>query len=181
MLRIKYNFRGDTIVEVLIAIAVAAFAIGTSYAIANRSLQRAISARERNEAVNNLQSQISALKLREKLQSTNFSAFEAPAAGTKHFCLNTSSFGPTDPTNQWTPYPNNINDATASDLAANDSNYSSYCKPQGSNGATLYIDIGASSTAASRLTTNPTIYKVVVRWAEVGSGDTQSATAYYRF
>jgi type II secretory pathway pseudopilin PulG len=180
MLKMKRNSRGDTIVEVLIAIAIAAFAIGTSYAIANRSLQRAISARERNEAVNDLQSQISALKIREKLQATNFSAFEAPAAGTKHFCLNTSSFGPTDPTNPWAPYANSINDSTANNLAANDGNYSAYCKMQGSS-STFYVDIGASSTPSSRLTTNPTIYKVVVRWAEVGSGDTQSAVAYYRF
>src|SRR5205814_634877 len=62
----KFKYRGDTIVEVLMAIAIAAFAIGTCYAIANRSLQHAISARERNEAVNLMEDQIANLKVRYK-------------------------------------------------------------------------------------------------------------------
>ncbi len=79
--RVKDAHRGDTIVEVLIAIAVAAFAIGTSYAIANRSLQQAVTARERNEAVNILQNQINALKVRYIYDKDNFYG----AAGTYNF------------------------------------------------------------------------------------------------
>src|SRR6266404_267871 len=90
------NSRGDTIIEVLLAMAVAAFALGISYSLANSSLQRSISARERNEATNILQSQIAALKQREQNMQTqtfnnNFEVLSTQPSNFKHFCLDESS------------------------------------------------------------------------------------------
>ncbi len=54
--------RGDTVVEVLIAIAVAATVLTASYATANRSLQAARQAQERGEALKLTEGQVEQLK-----------------------------------------------------------------------------------------------------------------------
>jgi type II secretory pathway pseudopilin PulG len=184
--RISRGQAGDTIVEVLIAIAVAAFAIGTSYAIANRSIQRAITARERNEATNTIQSQISALKFREKFDPAAFnSTFGVPTsfAGTgtaRHFCLNTQSTGPSDSVNQWGPYVNNVTDSSADTLSVGSSGYFDKCRISTANGTEYYIDISATVTTASRSTANnPTVYRAIVRWMSV-TGELQKSIIYYR-
>jgi type II secretory pathway pseudopilin PulG len=179
--------RGDTIVEVLIAIAVAAFAIGTSYAIASRSIARAISARERNEATNLIQSQISALKFRQIKDPDGFNeAFGVPSAfigtGTaRHFCLNSQSQGPGDTANQWAPYVNNVDDVSAGTLTTGASAYNTNCAPS-PGGDNYYIDISAMVTAASQsVPGNRSVFRVSVRWSEASTGLTQQALVYYRF
>ncbi len=62
MLRLKNVYRGDTIVEVLIAMAVIALVLGGSYATASRSLQVGRRAQERVEAVKLVEAQIEQLK-----------------------------------------------------------------------------------------------------------------------
>lgn len=54
--------RGDTIVEVMIVLAVLGLAIGISYATANRSLRNARQAQENSQATLLVQSQIEALR-----------------------------------------------------------------------------------------------------------------------
>jgi type II secretory pathway pseudopilin PulG len=187
--RLRALNRGDTIIEVLIAIAIAAFAIGTAYAIANRSLQRAITARERNEALNNIQSQVSALKFREKTDPLNFdSGFSVPAsfgagsfpATAFHFCLDDQSTSPSDSTHTWTRFNNNIDDSQANTLTVGNPGYDARCKIPG-NGTDFYIDIAAQVTATSQSSKNRTVYRVSVRWAEVGTGALQQSSVYYRF
>lgn len=180
----RRSIGGDTIIEVLIAIAIAAFAIGTAYAIANRSLQRAITARERNEALNHIQSQISALKFRQRTDPSNFNAgFAVPASfggtGTAlHFCLNSAN-APTDLT--WPRVNNNFtNDAQPNTLVVGNPGYSPGCKFASSD-TDYYVDISAQVNAASQSSINRTVYKVTVRWAAVGTGQPQQSVVYYRF
>lgn len=59
---IRLNIRGDTIVEVMIVLAVLGLAIGISYATANRSLLNARQAQENSEATQLVQSQIEGLR-----------------------------------------------------------------------------------------------------------------------
>ena len=59
---IRHDSRGETIVEVLIAIAVIALTLGTSFALANRSLRLGIESRERGEALQIIEGQIESLK-----------------------------------------------------------------------------------------------------------------------
>lgn len=54
---------GDTIVEVLIVLAVLGFAIGIAYSTANRSLKQARSAQENGEVTEMLQGQIEAIRV----------------------------------------------------------------------------------------------------------------------
>ena len=60
---VKSNQRGDTIVEVLIVLAVLGLAIGISYATANRSLMNARQAQESAKATELLRSQLESVRV----------------------------------------------------------------------------------------------------------------------
>lgn len=190
------NKSGDTIVEVLISIAVAAFAIGTSYAIANKSLQNAINARERNEALNIIQNQVADLKGRYKITyynarskwDANFTADSkgvvgAPYPNAKlHFCLLDGATNPLDDAT-WLPQinPGISSESQADTLSA---------PPYNNNGGNTcirhlttdyYVDIAAQVTSSTSGLPNRTVYKIAVRWSPVGGGSNQKAEAYYRF
>lgn len=76
------NQRGDTIVEVLIAIAVVSSVLGISYATMNRNVLIGRDNQERSEAVRLGEGQIESLK---SLASYNRAAIDAQ--GTTGFCL----------------------------------------------------------------------------------------------
>lgn len=188
----KYLSRGDTIVEVLISIAIAAFVMGTSYAIANKSIQKAIAARERNQAINTSQSQLSALKQlyvnKQDISSFN-SQYGVPdadcvgpvgpsgcAPNDSHFCLQDAGNG------NWARKKNNI-DNTVTDisqlgsLSVGNPGFASECLQNGD-----YVDIFTQVTAASKNSpVNRTVYKVTVGWPQVGSNSNNYSIIYYRF
>lgn len=191
--RIRKAEHGDTIVEVLISIAVAAFAIGTSYAIANKSLDNAISARERNEALNIIQNQISNLKVRYKYTyftdlakwNANFiadSTVSGPYPNANlHFCLIDNASNPLDDTT-WLPQRNSIsNETQASNLSVPPYNDISGTTCVRHLTTDYYIDIAAQVTPTTASLPNRTVYKVAVRWAPAGGGTNQTAEVYYRF
>lgn len=165
---------GDTIIEVLIAIMIAGLAIGTSYSIASKSIQRAISARERDSAVGVLESQISALKLRQ--QKTDSAAFAARFTyPTTHFCLIDSASDPTAAT--WLPQAN----LAAAPLAAPSAGAPTSSQPYDPDcvkSGTYYMDI---TTAQDPTSSTPTNYQLTVRWPRIGGGADNVTTFYYRF
>jgi len=173
--RINPN-RGDTIVEVLIAIGIAAFAIGISYATANRSLHQAITARERNEALNVLQNQVADLKFRKQQTPVNsFNQFTFPTAN--HFCLDDTAKDPT--ATNWAPIANSpsITESTAlqaADPPSASALYNTRCVSSGR----YFVDI---TTQNSTATTSPTLYQVSVRWDQLDGDQLNSASVYYRF
>jgi len=187
MKNILRSQKGDTIIEVLLAITVAAFALGTSYSIANKSLQRSISARERNEATNIIQSQIAALKQREQNMDTqtfknNFEVTSTVPSSFKHFCLDESSTDSSGP--NWT-IANTMNtgmlDGSSPLQTTGTPSYNAaYCVRHNTS-TDFYIDIVAFATNQSVSSTPPTIYQINVRWAAVGSGAINQAGVYYRF
>jgi type II secretory pathway pseudopilin PulG len=185
---------GDTIVEVLIAIAIASFAIGTSYTLANKSLQNAITASDRNQAVNLAENQIVDLKARHQLYGTTGpgnsetvfnddfgapSSTPAPGLGQppthgRDFCLVDSVTKTVDP--GWGPKDNTAiqTDSDADTLA----NYNSTdCVRL----AQYYINITALVTSTSSPSSNNTVFRISVRWPTVGSDTISQATLYYRF
>jgi len=194
---LKRKPQGDTIIEVLIAIAIAAFAIGTSYALANKSLQNAITARERNEAVNIIDNQIADLKTRylstyfsNKAKFNNYFTAVSTRYGTPtspypsarhHYCL---IDGATDPLNDatWLPIDNSItSEAQAETLASppyNDNGGNGCIRRL--NSTNFYIDISAQITSTSAGLADPTVYKFSVRWSPVGGGANSQAVIYYR-
>jgi Tfp pilus assembly protein PilV len=62
MIRFHKNQTGDTIVEVLIAVAVMGLSIGLAYGISNRSLKSARQTQERLEALKLVEGQVEQLK-----------------------------------------------------------------------------------------------------------------------
>jgi Tfp pilus assembly protein PilV len=176
--------QGDTIVEVLIAIAVAAFAISTSYAISTRSLQRAITARERNESLNIIQNQIADLKIRHSSDLSFSANFGVPSGafsvGTyRHFCLDDNAASTGDP--NWPRFDNNItSDSQLNTLVLGNPGYNAKCQVT-SNSSDYFVDIAALITSSSQNANNKTVYRISVRWSEVGSGAISQAGVYYRF
>ena len=77
------NSRGDTIVEVMIALSLLAFALTTSYSTVTRSLQTARNAQEHSEALQFLNSQV------ELARADVADAALFNPIGT--FCMNTSA------------------------------------------------------------------------------------------
>jgi Tfp pilus assembly protein PilV len=181
------SFRGDTIIEVLLAMTVAAFALGVSYSIANKSLQKSISARERNEAVNILQSQVAALKQREQQTDTNtfnnsFSVNTTLVSTFKHFCLDESATD-TSSANWLIANTSNVGQITASSplVTSGSPSYNTNFCVRHNTSTDYYIDIVAMVTTSSQNSSPPTIYQFNVRWAAVGSGAVNQASIYYRF
>jgi type II secretory pathway pseudopilin PulG len=180
------NQLGDTIVEVLLAIGIAAFAIGISYATAQRSLDKSITAREHNQALNLIENQIADLKLRFKnTPATTFNAtFASPNTD---FCLNDTASDPAN-TATWNPYMNNgPNGPPAIDKplalknasAPNNGPYDAGCQnQQPGDGADYFIDI----TTKQGSSTGPdnTLYTITVRWSPVGGSQTNQASINYK-
>lgn len=173
---------GDTIVEVLIAIAIAAFAIGLSYATAQRSLQQSITAREHNEALNLMENQIADLKIRFQSDTDFTNNF----ANKNHFCLDDSSKSSGDAT--WKAYQNwndnRFNEtsplATSTGPDSSQPYYYDSSNKQGCQHGTdvlYYEDITTSDSSASN---DPKIFHITVRWEKIGGGPVNQASLDYR-
>lgn len=183
--RLNKGIVGDTIIEVLIAIGVAAFAIGTSYAIASKSLQHAIEARERNQSITIIQNQITDLKIRAKADKSFLSIFAIPGGQPPkiygHYCLDDSAKGPSDP--NWAPLPNDFltDESRSGNLAV--SGLGGYYNPKckiASSSTDFFVDITKMITVKSVNSIEPTIFRFTVKWSAPGGGNTLSAVAYYR-
>jgi prepilin-type N-terminal cleavage/methylation domain-containing protein len=89
---IRYNERGDTIVEVLIAIAIVGLVLGTGYVAANRSSTNIEVAQEHQIAVTIVQSQL------EQLNAQNLASLSPPIPlpndANNIACFTPSSTGP---------------------------------------------------------------------------------------
>lgn len=182
------TLRGDTIIEVMIALAIAAFALGSSYAVASRALNQAISARERNQALNTIESQIAALKLRNRLDPANFDANFAKQ--NLNFCLDESASDPSK--GSWGRYDNNaspLDTLQAAPLGGsrNSSQPYNYECARNDSGQTdasssnqkYFINI-ATTIPNGPSGANPTVYEVSVRWEHLGGGPVNLAQVYYR-
>lgn len=73
--------RGDTIIEVMLSLAIVGMSLGIAYAITNRSLATGRAAQERIEAVKLAESQLEGLK--SVYSSTTKSTYEVPT----EYCL----------------------------------------------------------------------------------------------
>jgi type II secretory pathway pseudopilin PulG len=175
--------RGDTIVEVLLAIGIAAFAIAITYSTAQRSLNQAITAKEHNQALDIVQNQLTDLKLRYQKTGSNAAFNSAFGFPKDHFCLDDSATT-ISPSTPWTPYLNDSSTAEGSPLASGSSAtastpYHKACTRQrAGDGVTYYLDIHTAQLSGQ--TQNPTLYQVIVRWERAGGGQINQASIYYR-
>jgi len=86
----RSNERGDTIIEVMLAIAVVGMVLAAAYNIANRALMTGRYAQEQTEALKVAESQVEKLKYKASLfkqgDSIGGTIFDT-AAGTTSFCI----------------------------------------------------------------------------------------------
>jgi type II secretory pathway pseudopilin PulG len=114
MLYRNYQHSGDTIVEVLISIAILALIISATYTMASHSLAESITASEHTAAMNMAKSQAESLKYRRLHTSPQLWISQFAPVGI-NFCLDTTVQSPSDP--NWQPIILNI--STGSSLPAN--------------------------------------------------------------
>jgi Tfp pilus assembly protein PilV len=170
---------GDTIVEVLLAIAIAAFAIGLSYATAQRSLQQSITAREHNEALNIMENQIADLKIRLQ-KTTDPTTFTNNFASKHHFCLDDSGADPVLTSSAWPALNNDGPNGPPSQTAplaikTSSGPYDQLCR-HGTD-VVYYADIDTSTSSATK---DATLYHITVRWEKIGGGPVNQASLDYK-
>jgi type II secretory pathway pseudopilin PulG len=100
MLYRNYQHSGDTIVEVLISIAILALIISATYTMASHSLAESITASEHTAAMNMAKSQAESLKYRRLHTSPQLWISQFAPVGI-NFCLDTTVQSPSDP--NWQP------------------------------------------------------------------------------
>lgn len=83
----RKNQKGDTIVEVLISIAVLAIVLGTAYVTTSRSLQTGTNASNRNQALGYAQSQLEIIKSAGNSGSGSIDQYEISSP----FCIDTAT------------------------------------------------------------------------------------------
>ena len=161
----KLNQAGDTILEVLIAIAVVGLVLGLSYTSVNRSLKATRASQERGEAIKIAESQLEKLNLLSVVPvgvSDPSSIFNPT---NRNFCL--YSAVPTD-------LPTRVNFSSYNpDVLLENTNYSQY-PPQCIDGRYYFSITYQDKGGATR-----NIFKVIVRWERVSGGYDQLIT-YYR-
>jgi type II secretory pathway pseudopilin PulG len=183
----KYNKRGDTIIEVLMSIAIVGAVIAGAYALASRSLAEGISASEHSTAIKMAETQVETLKSRQKdaindltKWDTNYGA-AAFAGNNTNFCLDDSVISINDLT--WVAQKNGDIGFSGNNLqvGTGTDQYSPICT-RDVNGA-----VGTANTAKYFInvkliaTTNLPTYLVTVRWTPAGKGPTSQSQIYYRF
>lgn len=164
--------RGDTIIEVLIAITIAGLAIATSYSIAQKAIQKAVAARERDKAIGLLEGQVNALKLRWQ-EKTDEASFATNFAAVANFCLVANANDPNDSTN-WPAQTNGIADTSLTQQPKG--NYNSACI-QDPLDKIYYLNIKPVPDTGS----SKPDFRLDVRWSRLGGGPDNDATFYYRF
>jgi type II secretory pathway pseudopilin PulG len=172
----KKSSRGDTIVEVLFAIAISSLAITGAYALASKSLQTGIFATERTEANKLAESQIEALKYRqrESLYQTWTTYFDS----VDNFCLDIASTGPVDGNgnlkDDWKPV---LNTGPTDILVVKTSapGYDPICTAPAPQ-QKYFVNISAHTSSNGLGAT----YLVTVKWDSV-NGQINQSQLYYRF
>lgn len=166
---------GDTLVEVLISIAIVSMVVTGAYALANRSLHQGISASEHSQALKLAEGQLESLKFRQQHSAeTDFlNTFGAALpTSSSNFCLKTSSTGPTDSINPWLPQPNSQTADLQTLASGPGAPYNPSCVDTISK---YFMNINVRSSVS-----NPPSYLITIRWNAIGGGTNQTQL-YYRF
>jgi type II secretory pathway pseudopilin PulG len=192
----KLYSHGDTIIEVMLCIAIVGAVIAGAYALASRSLAEGVSASEHSQAIKMAEGQVEALKSRQRdavsrrdLWIQYFAPANPISAVTlntlSNFCLDNTATqmlngGTADP--KWLPqYNGNPNgqftsdNLQASNPTQNDT-YNPVCTDTGNaNTAKFFINM----KLLPNTDTTPS-YLVTVKWIPAGNEPTSQSQIYYR-
>lgn len=156
---------GDTIVEVLIALAILGSAFGISYATANQGLSSARNSEEHSQALQYINKQLELL--RSAAQNADANTPTGIFKQTVAFCLTESAPVAVVPfTSGYTPG----NDATANVQATGSGKYPAACSVNGLYNYAITYTKGA----------NQDVYKVYVSWQGIGTFGAQQETLSYK-
>lgn len=195
-IRTKHRLHGDTIVEVLMSIAIVGAVIAGAYALAGRSLAEGVSASEHSQAIKLAEAQIETLKSRNKdslshvtdIWEPNFDPHPraaVPPTNKNNFCLDTRAISMLDNLGavkpDWKPQyngnggpgftGNNLVVGTGADQ------YNVQCTDTRNAATAKYLINISMQTHANK---GPT-YLVTVRWNPAGNAPTSQTQIYYRF
>ena len=150
MIRVFKQQRGDTMVEVLIAIAVASFVIGIAYALVNRTLDQSQQAQEHSEALKVAEGQLEQLKSAIP-DGTNVFCYKEDGSGVQSFM------------------------AGATVLPATESGYPEQCTKFGEGD---FFRVGVVHTITSAVDETQNTYRVYVRWPGPTGNDEEVSLLY---
>jgi type II secretory pathway pseudopilin PulG len=150
MKSIRVQQRGDTMVEVLIAIAVASFIIGISYALVNRTLNQSQQAQEHSEAIKLAEGQLEQLKSNIP-SGTDVFCFKEDGSGVQAFSAGTTA------------------------LPAAESDYPAACTKFGEGD---FFRVGIVHQPNNALTDKDDIYQVSIRWPGPTGNDQEVGLSY---
>jgi type II secretory pathway pseudopilin PulG len=176
MLGIKRNIRGDTIVEVILCIAIIGQMIVFTYGLARRSLAASVYNSEHIAAMKYAQSQVEALKYR-FLHASQAEWLANYSAAGLNFCLDPDSASSSD--SNWSPIIQN----TAGNLdqlivSSSDANYKANCTLAGLSGSAKFF-INISTNKSNPANPGPT-YWITVRWESIASRGVSMSQIYFR-
>lgn len=145
--------RGDTIIEVLISIAIIGLALGAGYTLSNRSFHTGVGAVERSEALALAQGQVEFLK-------------DAQLSGN----MGTVQVFASDPANQQTLCFNTTTGTKVSTATLPSNTYTNTCKG---------ID-GRYDVNITYNTPLPNVFNILVAWTAFGGNGQDQLTLYYK-
>ena len=165
-MRLKKQNKGDTIVEVLICLAILGFIMTLAYSVSTRSLQNIRRAQERIEALKIAEGQLELLKTIQKNSSGNFTGIAAYVADTP-FCITTTGSNPSPvtfnaPIDAWDPEISNVTEFK----------YPAGCKDLGPGGLYNVAIVSPNNSDGGTFT-------VYVRWFKLGGGTAEQLTLEY--
>jgi type II secretory pathway pseudopilin PulG len=170
----KRNSRGDTLVEVMLSIAIVSLAVTVAYSLASRSLQTGILATERTQANKMAESQVEALKYRQRESFPG--VWDANFKGISNFCLNVNSIGQLDGNGNlkadWKPIRNTGSPGTLAIRGAGPG-YDPACADTTQK---YFVNISTRNNNDG----TGTVYLLTVRWGSVQSSTPNQSTIYYK-
>lgn len=168
---------GDTIIEVMIALAIIGFTIALAYSITSRSLRIGRQAQERTEAVKLAESQIEslvALARNSALDSTTGSIFHANYAGVESFCVSGGTVvAQKPPIQDFLSNPSAALQASPTGAPTGSQIYHASCLSGPDKRYRISVDRNDNSPASGMSTFN-----VRVRWERLGGGYDEVYFAY---
>ena len=164
---------GDTIVEVMIALAVIGAVIGTSYAISARSLRLGRQAQERTEALKLVESQVELIKT--AAQGKNTAIFTSSS----DFCLTTTAAGVTLSQNGAVP-ADFITDSLTTNNNLTGGSYSVACSQGVASRYKLSMKrVDVDTVVVGVLTPVKTsTFTIRARWDKIGGGKDEVSIDY---
>lgn len=176
----RLTSRGDTIVEVMIALSILGLAFAISYATANHALLQARNAQEHSQALEYVDGQLELLRQAAPNPSTGvFTTNPATGKSVTPFCLTAGASGIDAPNlHSLFDYPNNLTDLAIGNTAA--APYPSSCSPDGNGLYYIYIVYDTDANSATGTSIDQDVFHVYVHWQGIGNLGIQQEELTYK-